>query len=56
MNLINSIALIVVVTSKCAFTVDPNDNPVETDQDPFVLGEVESCPFFKDQPVCCIQQ
>ena len=31
MNLINLFALIVVVTSKCAFTFDANDNPLETD-------------------------
>ena len=31
MNLINTFALIVVVASKCAFTVDANDNPIETD-------------------------
>ena len=31
MNLLISFALIVVATPKCAFTVDPNDNPIETD-------------------------
>lgn len=39
--------------SKCAFTVDDNDKPIETDRDAEVIGTVEACPHYSNQPVCC---
>lgn len=39
--------------SKCAFAVDSNDKPYETDKEPEILGTLSACPFYSDKPVCC---
>ncbi|CAD8175277.1 unnamed protein product [Paramecium pentaurelia] len=45
--------LLYYCNSRCAFTVDDKDKPIETDKDPEIIGVVEACPFFSGQPVCC---
>jgi len=44
----------VLIWSRCAFTVDENGKPYEKDQEAFVIGLLEACPYFNNQPVCCL--
>ncbi|CAD8207782.1 unnamed protein product [Paramecium octaurelia] len=39
----------------CAYTIDENRIPIETDKEPWMSESMSQCQFYEKSPVCCTQ-